>query len=508
MTARRAMAEDPQDRPADDTMELSAIRRGVDWDLDADPRAPRRALAEQVPTMDLRPATRAMTTQVHPDPTSPQGPAADTPPGLREPATAHQRWLSLDHLRAQPWVPVFLLGGLVLALLIGLLPGNTVATTKLVPLVTQVSLVCPSADGSLQVVTADGAGHTAMNLGEPPFATVVAPQNRTATVTGGTWVTSETRSAWAGCARAHTDQYVQLPGGTGAQLEIINPDATDALIDITLSGPDGEITGSGLRGLTIPAASRIVVDLAAHASTDTALGARVRSSVGRVVAVGRIDRPDVLGVVPATQQGTRLTLAAIPSQVTTRLLLTNPGTTRNVVTLTAASTAGQLTLGASARITLDAQRTVAVDIPSENQAVALILEGRDPFAVTAMAVTATDSGFIAGQPAETVESTQQLLAAIPAAGEVLIANPDDGEALVTVDWGEGQASSSVSVSALSVVSVAIPHQATQASLNATLPVTASISLRGDSPGMTTYAAQLVPRTTAAMPLEYQPGLGR
>ena len=507
MTARRAMP-DPEDRAWDDTMELSAIRRGVDWDLDVDPRAPRRALAEQVPSMDLRPATRAMRAEVRTEPSRAAEPVADTAPVEQERTPEHRQWLSLDHLRRQPLVPIVLLGGLVLALVVGLLPGNTVPTTKLVPLVTQVSLVCPTAEGDLQVVSADGAGHTTTTLGTPGFATVIAPEDRTTTVTGGRLVTADTRTAWAGCGRAQTDQYVQLPGGQGAQLEIINPDAADALIDITLSGPDGEITGPGLRGLTIAATSRTVIDLAEHADTRTALGARVRSSVGRVMAFGRIDRPDLLDVVPATQQGTHLTVAPTPGQVTTRLLLTNPGTTRNAVTLTASSSAGQLALGANARITLDAQRTVAVDIPSENQAVALTLEGRDPFAVTAIAVTEADSGFVIGQSVETVESTQQLVAAVRGAGEVLVANPGEGEALVTIDWGEGQAIASVSVPTQSVVSVAIPEGATRAALDATLPVTATVALRGDGSGLTTHLAQPVPRTTAAMPLEYHPGLGR
>ncbi|EPH02423.1 hypothetical protein HMPREF1531_01729 [Propionibacterium sp. oral taxon 192 str. F0372] len=513
MSARRAMAEEPSE--STDTLEISAIRRGVDWDLDIDPRKPRRALVEQVAAMDFAPTNEGtwarLIEEETPDPQPEPKEAPATAPRSAK-ASGIEVLVVFKDLVHRPVAPVLMVIGVVLGVVAGAFPAEQAATDRVIPLVTSVSKVCPSVDGTLNVVSSDGSQHDSSELSDASsvFATVVAPMDQQVSLAGGTLITGDNRSAWADCRRAATDQYVQVPGGQGAVLELANPDLADALLDVTLSGPDGEITGDGLRGITVPGSSRITINLGAYANTDTALGARIRSSIGRIAAWSVVSRGMTAGVVGATSQTTEFVVPAAPTGTRTELLLTNPGTTRNVVNITANGTAGPLPLQQD-KVTLDAQRTTVLDLSDAlgGQQAGFTLTGRDPFAVTALVVTDSDADFVPGQPKESLNSTQQLLAAIPGPGDVQVVNPDEGDALVVIDWGEGQAPSNLKVSSKAVASVAIPQGVSRMSITSTLPVSVSAAIRGgEVPGLAMIVAVQVPQAQASMPLDYDPSLGR
>ena len=201
-----------------------------------------------------------------------------------------------------------------------------------------------------------------------------------ASVIGGSLVHVDEQAWWGPCHTPLADQYVLLPGGQGAKLIIINPEPDEALIDVTLSGPAGEITGDGLRGITIPANSQHEIDLGPLAGSLDAVGARVRSSVGRVLAVAQVSRDKGGDFATSTVQSTRLMVAAIPAGASkATLLLTNPGTSRNVVRIEALGEGGRFDLPGFESYAVDAQRTIAIDLTAaiEGAHLARVITARD-----------------------------------------------------------------------------------------------------------------------------------
>lgn len=524
-------ADDDQYRFEETELEISAVRRGLFIDDQDEAAAPARRASrgapdddEQTGAPDLegvdlqpRPASRAA-----PETTAPAKPR--TKPKDESPRPRQTPTISRNALLGVAVAAVVSLGA---SFGVGMIPAEAPPLPRTVPLVTSISRNCPTADSqpsTLVVASSEGdiklrAVGQLDTLTEPGPLTlpgqtvpvVITPTQAQASVTGGSVIIHDSKMWWGICRAALADQYVQLPGGAGAKLLIINPEAQDAMVDVTLSGPGGEITGEGLRGLTVAANSQHVIDLAAHAKDVDALGVRVRSSVGRVTLAAQIDNDQGADYATNTGQSTIVTIPAVPAEAErTLLLLTNPGTNRNVVEIEGISEAGRYTLEGFEAYPLDAQRTVAVDLTEvlEGAPVGLIITGRDPFAASAVISKHKDFAIQPGQTDEQIGSAVDLVSVIPGPGTVQIANPGQGEALVTIDWGADQAEASRTVTPGSVAAIEIPAGANLVRLGSTSPITAALLLRpADGDGFAIAPLHLAARSRASMPMEIEPGLG-
>lgn len=409
-------------------------------------------------------------------------PVHRTPQTLVSGSTEHGR-PSPGHIVARmvPGTVMILAMGLIVALGTWVLPVQDVSSDDSVSLVTSVSRICPATEsGAFTVVVSDGEA-SVQTLDEQIVQ--LSPESDHATAVGGTWSSADSRSSWTQCRSALTDQYVQIPGGEGSILTILNPDATDALIDITLTGVDGQITGEGLREVSVPARASYSVDLSAYDTASSALGARVRASVGRVVAYAQVTKEDGVGAVNSTQLGTSAMITGIPADAEfVELLFSNPGTTRNVVAIDAITQAGRATLGTYDAYALDATRTTSLQINGElnNAATSLIITGRDLFAVSAVVIKGGDLSIIPAVMSddETVGSGE-LLAALPTTGSLMIANPSEQEALVTINWGEGQAPASRTLSAGTLNVIDIPQGALKAHVRSNVPIQGAAVIESD-----------------------------
>lgn len=553
MKPRRGLPADSEPFDSEETdLELSAIRRGFNFDEGDEPVAPRRAsraapeddavadddavaeidLAPSRPTPDEPKTTEAAQPDPEPAPVPPkaeprlglaarlkqQGKGAGGASKVTPPA--QRRW--------QIIVAGAALLGIAASLGIGAIPAEQAPLPDTVPLVTAISRTCPvtaTAPSTLWAVSTEGDIRTRqvgqsevdeapgpLRLADQTVSAVVTPIEPQATVSGGNLVYSGEQAWWGLCRASLADQYVQLPGGAGARLVISNPEQDDALVDVTLSGPEGEITGDGLRGITVPGNSEHVIDLAPFGESVNALGARVRSSPGRVMAYGEVNRANGGDFATSTQQGTVLTIAAVPGGADrTELILTNPGTSRNVVKIEAFGEAGRYDLPGFESYALDAQRTTSIDLTEAiaGAAVGLIITGRDPFAATSVITMGNDFGIEPGQVDEQSVLRQDLLGVVPGAGAVQISNPGNGEAVVVVDWGAGQAPANRTIPAGSVAAIEVPVGAEQVRVTATAPVAAALFLRGaEQPGVAIVLLHSVARTQASMPMEADRGLGR
>lgn len=536
MKPRRGLPEpDEPSGPlgADETeLELSAVRRGLWLDDEQNPQVPKRATRaasadDDLAAIDLQPSGRVVDgpPKAQADQPAKARKRAGTVPAGR-PRTAQAEAAPVGR-RTKGVVGAAVLG-LALAFGAGAIPGQPAPLPETVPLVTAISRTCPITDvgaSTLLAISSQGSiqlrqvGQTAVTvqsgqlaLSDQTVATVVTPSEAQASVTGGSLTYAQERTWWGACRSSLADQYVQVPGGAGAKLVIINPEPDPALIDVTLSGPNGEITGDGLRGITVAANSQRTIDLDPLAGSVDALGARVRSSVGRVMASAQVSRPQGGDFATGTLQARELVIAAIPEDATkTQLLLTNPGTTRNVVKIEAVGQAGRYELPGFESYALDAQRTVAVDLTQaiEGVPVALLISGRDEFAASAVITMGEDFGIESAQVDDESIAWQDLTAVVPSTGTLQIANPGTDEALVVIDWGPGQAAANRTILPGSVAAVDVPAGARQVNLTSTAPIAAALMLRSaEHPGFAVAVLNPSPRSQSSMPMEVDSGLGR
>ncbi|KRB79646.1 hypothetical protein ASE01_23250 [Nocardioides sp. Root190] len=116
-------------------------------------------------------------------------------------------------------------------------------------------------------------------------------------------------------------------------IELVNPDDSDAVVDLALQGEDGPIEEPALRGLEVPANSTRQVDLAAVAPRTETTAAHLTVVRGRVTATAR-NTSDPLGrgrvttdFLPAdTEAATDSLILGVPAAPTQLMLhLANPG---------------------------------------------------------------------------------------------------------------------------------------------------------------------------------------
>lgn len=537
MKPRRGLPPEPDEFASDETEpEQSAIRRGMWLDEAQEPRVPRRA--GQLATHSSEPEAASGSdepdmTALVPQPSTPNGgserPAPTAVPrsvrtqpstGATPATPQRRRWMTT--------VAAAALAGLALSFGIGAIPAQPAPLPETVPLVTAISRTCPVTDvasSTLHAVSSDeqirlrAVGQREFTTARSPLAvpnqttaTVLTPDGPQASVVGGSLVQVDEQTWWGLCRSPLADQYVQLPGGQGAKLIIINPEQDEALIDVTLSGPAGEITGDGLRGITIPANSQHEIDLESLAGSLDAVGARVRSSVGRVLALAQVSRDQGGDFATSTVQSTQLIVAAIPAEASkTTLLLTNPGTSRNVVRIEALGEGGRFELPGFEAYAVDAQRTIAIDLTDaiEGDQLALVITARAELAASTVVNVGDDFGLEPGQADDQSTARQDLIGVVPGTGSLQLANPTTGEALVVVDWGADQAPANRTVPPGAVAIIEVPAGARSARIDATAPIAAALLLRGgDQPGFAIAPLQPAVRTQPSMPMEADPGLGR
>lgn len=539
--ASRAAADEPDSDEADLTaVDLAPSRAASAVDeaapsLPAEPGVPQGQVAPGAsPAVDAKPAPKSSgaskaTGKPRPEtkPAEKKRTAPAKPPGeptIGKPTQplppAERRWR------------IGVIGATVLGLAaafgVSAVPAEAPPLPQTVPLITALSRICPVSDAtpsSLRAISSTGQIRTRtiavdgqdshpspLALSDLTSPIVISPDDSQASVTGGSLIYTGEQAWWGLCRSSLADQYVQLPGGADAKLRIVNPDPDAALIDITLSGPQGEITGDGLRGLTIAPNSQQVIDLAPLAGSVDAVGARIRSSVGRVVATGELSRPEGGDFAGSTVQGSQLVIAGIPEGATkTQLVLTNPGTNRNVVKIETIGQAGRSDLPGFESYALDAQRSVAIDLTAAigGLPVGLLISGRDEFAATAVVQVGND---IALEPALTDDQSiarQDLVGVLPGEGIVQIVNPGADEAMVVVDWGPGQAQANRTINPGSVASIEVPAGAGQVRLTSTTPISAVVMIAGSNqPGFAVGLLQAAARSRSSMPMELEPGLGR
>ncbi len=337
-------------------------------------------------------------------------------------------------------------GGLALTLV---RPVPLPRTIEVVPPVTS-KLVCAPMpdDGVLFVNGADTVGQIGGDEVASTGPTVTDGHRAPVVIRGGSSLVggvmtpgTDTR-AWLPCGAPRSQGTLLVPGAAGTDLLIVNPDASEAVVDLTLYGADGELVALGARGIAVSANSSRTIALSVLVTGDGPVGVDYRASRGRATVVARTATPGVLAAATASTPGTEHWIPGIAEDATAAtLLVTNPGTGRASVEVTAQGASAAYAPEGGTGISVPAHTTMAVELGASlaGEATGLHVTSDVEVAVGLSTGTSTDRAFVAP-----VSTSTTLGAFVPSGGVLQLSNPNEADTTVsatitTTDGTEEQA---------------------------------------------------------------------
>lgn len=220
------------------------------------------------------------------------------------------------------------------------------------------------APGGLQGRTADGESElfelteTAGRFDEQTGPLVLSAESL---AVAGVFSATPVRS-YAPCLPAASAGMILVTDPSNTELIITNSDAGEAVVDLALLGPDGEVAAVGARGIAVaPGVTRTVA--LSVLSPQGPVGVLYSASQGRVaMAAVNVEGRDVRYIGP-TRSATEHLIAGIAAEAaSTQLVVTNPYEERLDVTVSALGGASEYELAPTAELSVEALSTVAVDL--------------------------------------------------------------------------------------------------------------------------------------------------
>lgn len=257
------------------------------------------------------------------------------------------------------------------------------------------TLVCPPSQGkaSLAAGSVGGSLHvgtSADKLSETSVPAVTKIDNSAGFVrsmagqhppTGSVLSADHGKTTWVPCVGTATDGAVSFTNPSASDLVVVNADTRAATVDVTLLGSKGEIDTAGMRGIRVSPGQTKVLPLSVWNNDTTPVTALIGSREGRVVVGARTWAPkgrETIAMAPASKT---VYLPAVPAKVSTAtLVISNPGTTRLGVSVTALAGHGPFTPDGADQIDIDPRSTIQVDMSKAlaGEAVGLKLSAHDP----------------------------------------------------------------------------------------------------------------------------------
>ncbi|HMQ66727.1 MAG TPA: DUF5719 family protein [Arachnia sp.] len=234
-------------------------------------------------------------------------------------------------------------------------------------------------------------------------------------------LTADDERTFLPCAAPSTSGVLLVPDPGERELLLINPDSGETVVDLTLLGPDGEITAVGARGIAIgPGASRRVA--LSVLAPEGPVGVAFEASVGRVAALA----------VAVEGRGTRLTAPAVASDAqvipgipggvsSPRLLISNPGLDRVTIAVEVLGATGSYEPASAADQTIAPLSTLELDLGDDlggdPGALRITADGEVAAAVVLDSLDGPPTTLTAG------EESAELAGYGPSGGELQLSNP-------------------------------------------------------------------------------------
>ncbi len=251
------------------------------------------------------------------------------------------------------------------------------------------------------------------------------------------------------CMRPISEGVLALPATADTELRIVNPDGTEAAVDLTLYGVDGEIQSLGARGIALAAYEERTIALSVLTAEATPVGVTVKASRGRaaVVAVTQTESRSS-ATVPSTLATNHL-LPGIPAGATgATVVLANPSQERIVADLTVFGNTPAFTPAGGTDISIAPLSSVAVPLEASlaGEAAAVSVTSESPV-IAGLSVVHQDAAEIAPVSAATelvtftaTGGTLQLTnpGSAPAKAEIVATGVEETEVTLSLDVGPGQ----------------------------------------------------------------------
>ncbi|MDO5082375.1 MAG: DUF5719 family protein [Arachnia propionica] len=359
------------------------------------------------------------------------------------------------------------LGGFVV--LAALLFAVTLLTPAELPRVTTVEttrstkVVCiPAGEGATVLVTkADSVGA----LGEASTAEqqVVLPGQSAPVVAEGTagpfgtvmTGTDDVRTLTP-CIRPVSRGVISLPATANTELRIVNPDSSDAAIDLTLHGPEGEIQALGARGIALGPNGEKTIALSVLTSEATPVGVSFQASRGRAAVVAfTTTATSGTAAIPAEAATTHWLPGVMAGVPEVSVVLANPGADRATVRLTAYGATPAFTPEGGDAISIAGRSTVVVPLQGSlaGEAAALRVDS-DVEVLAGLAVAQGD-----GAQLSPVKAGTELTTFVPPGGTLQLTNPGDEPvtANVTIASEEGETTETLEIAAGTTAAQPLPQ---------------------------------------------------
>ena len=233
----------------------------------------------------------------------------------------------------------------------------------------------PLSDGEAKLeITEQGKGKT---LAQPDDSVLVSAVGLMATGASAAVLETATTGDQAGlmaapCSSPTTLQWCPGVGSSDVnQTELIltNPDESQAVVDLRFFGRDGRVAVPGSPNIAVGGRSSRTVSLGTLVKTEGPLSVAVRTSSGRIAAVARGLRQFKQAPAGADWQpaaaapATSVVIPAIPDgDGVRRLTVTNPGTVRAAVTISALGVQGAFAPAGAETLDLEPESTAEVDL--------------------------------------------------------------------------------------------------------------------------------------------------
>lgn len=226
----------------------------------------------------------------------------------------------------------------------------------------------------------------------------------------GQQATTARGTAWLPCPEPRARWWFVAAGGAAIThdtvLTLSNPRTGDALVDITVYGPEGIVESPDFRNVPVPARSSRVIDLARTAPAVGNLAVSVRATRG-LVAASAVDRfaPGAVGTtavewLPSTSPpDTSVTLSGLPAlRTSSTLVVANPNEVEAIVEIQVVGTSGTFVPTGLADIIVspNSVATVPVSTVVDGTPMALTVTSTQKVTATVRSIRGEDTAFASG----------------------------------------------------------------------------------------------------------------
>lgn len=239
---------------------------------------------------------------------------------------------------------------------------------------------------------------------------------------------------YAPCAPATASGAILVTDPADAELLITNSDANEAVVDLTLLGPTGEIPAVGARGIAVASGVTRRIALSVLAP-DGPVGVSFAASQGRVaMAAVNVEGREARFVAP-TRAATSHLIGGVPADSSTvQLIIANPFEERADITVSALGATSTYELAPTADLSVEPMSTVTVELGAAlgGEASAIRVEATQAVAaaVQVTGLSGSPTTLVASEPA-------QELGATTLGGALQITNPGTEAVVVEVEAGDG-----------------------------------------------------------------------